>query len=203
MKFFTSSLLLATALVFSGRALAAMANVGQPAPAFTVTDIAGNTHKLADYKGKTVVLEWVNPECPFVVKHYDKSGNIPALQKSATTEGVVWISINSAAAGKQGDFDATEVESWMKRVKAAPTSYVRDSQGELGRLYGAKTTPHLFVIGPDGVLVYDGAIDSIRSAKPDDIAKADNYVKAALTAVKSGQAVPKSTSTPYGCPVKY
>lgn len=181
---------------------AAMAKTGEPAPAFTLTDINGQTHSLSDYKGKTVVLEWVNPECPFVRKHYE-SGNMPALQKEAEADGVVWISINSAAPGKQGDFAPAEVKSWMGRVGAAPTVYARDPKGELGHLYGAKTTPHMFVITPAGELVYDGAIDSIRSADKSDIAKAQNYVKTALADVKAGQPVAKANTQPYGCSVKY
>lgn len=192
----------ATALVFT-IGLHAAAIVGQPAPDFTLTDIKGTTHTLSDLKGKTVVLEWVNPQCPFVMKHYDKSGNIPALQKAATADGVVWLSINSAAPGKQGDFDAAKVTAWATKTGAAPTAYLRDSDGKVGKLYGAKTTPHIFVITSDGKLVYNGAIDSINSADPSDIAKAENYVTAALAAVKAGKPVATSSTQPYGCSVKY
>jgi len=181
---------------------AAEAQVGQAAPDFTLTDINGATHKLSDYKGKTVVLEWVNAECPFVVKHY-ASGNMPAAQKAATADGVVWLSINSGHAGAQGDYDAAQVAAWSKETGAAPTAYLRDQNGAVGRLYGAKTTPHMFVITADGTLVYDGAIDSIRSSKQSDIAKAENYVNTALAAVKAGQPVPKPNTQPYGCSVKY
>jgi hypothetical protein len=159
-------------------------------------------HTLAGYRGKTVVLEWVNPQCPFVVKHYG-SGNIPGLQKVAAADGVVWLSINSGRPGAEGDFDAAQVTAWTKQTGAAPTAYFRDRDGKVGRLYGAKTTPHLFVITAEGTLVYDGAIDSIRSAKMEDIAKATNYVTAALAAVKAGRPVLKATSQPYGCSVKY
>jgi hypothetical protein len=150
-----------------------------------------------------VVLEWVNPECPFVKKHYDKSGNIPALQKAAATDGVVWLSINSAAPGKQGDFDAVQFGKWRDKVGAAPTAYLRDTEGKVGRLYGAKTTPHIFVITPEGTLAYAGAIDSINSADPEDIPKAENYVKEAIEAVRNNVPVKQSTSQPYGCSVKY
>jgi len=177
--------------------------VGKPAPDFALTDINGRPVTLSSLAGKTVVLEWVNPECPFVVKHYDKSGNLPGTQKEATAAGVVWISINSAAAGKQGDFDQAAVEAWMKRVGAAPTAYCRDSDGKVGKAYDARTTPHLFVINPQGVLVYAGGIDDIRSANPEDIAKATNYVKAALADLKAGREVQVKTSRPYGCSVKY
>jgi len=180
----------------------AAVTIGQPAPDFTLTDIQGQTHRLADYRGRIVVLEWVNPTCPFVVKHYG-SGNMPALQHAAAADGVVWLSINSGRPGAEGDFEPAQVTAWMKRVGAAPTAYFRDRDGKVGRLYEAKTTPHMFVITADGTLVYEGAIDSIRSAKVEDIAKATNYVKAALAAVKSGQPVEKATSQPYGCSVKY
>jgi hypothetical protein len=183
--------------------LQAAAVVGQSAPAFTLTDIKGTTHQLSDFKGKTVVLEWVNPECPFVVKHYEKTDNIPVLQKKATSEGVVWLSINSAAAGKQGDFSPAQVAAWTAKTKAAPTAYLRDPDGKVGKLYGAKTTPQIYVINAAGTLVYNGAIDSIRSADPEDVPKAENYAVAALAAVKSGQPVAKPTTQPYGCSVKY
>jgi hypothetical protein len=179
------------------------AEAGQAAPDFTLTDVAGKTHKLSDYRGKTVVLEWVNPECPFVVKHYESSGNIPALQKAAAADGVVWLSINSGKAGAQGDYEPTKVSAWSSKTGAAPAAYLRDSDGKVGKLYGAKTTPHMYVISGDGTLVYNGAIDSIRSTKTEDIGKATNYVTAALASVKAGQPVAKATSEPYGCPVKY
>lgn len=181
----------------------AKVTVGEPAPDFTLTDITGKAHKLSDFKGKTVVLEWVNPECPFVVKHYEKSGNIPGLQKSATADGVIWLSINSGSKGAQGDFSPEQVAAWSKKTSAAPTAYFRDQDGKVGKLYGAKTTPHIYVITADGKLAYNGAIDSIRSSKPDDIAKADNYLTAALAAVKAGKPVEKASTEPYGCSVKY
>lgn len=190
-------------MVLANSLSAATAEVGQAAPDFTLTDINGKTHVLSAYKGKTVVLEWVNPECPFVVKHYEKSGNIPATQKAATADGVVWLSINSGKAGAQGDYDAAQVATWSKATGAAPTAYLRDQSGDVGRLYGAKTTPHLFVITANGTLVYDGAIDSIRSSKPADIAKAENYVNSALAAVKAGHPVKTANTQPYGCSVKY
>lgn len=179
------------------------AEVGKPAPAFTLTDLNGTSHNLSDFKGKTVVLEWVNPECPFVVKHYEKSGNMPALQKSATADGVIWLQINSAAAGKQGDYDAAAAKAWQAKTGTAATAYLRDPDGTVGKAYGAKTTPQLYVITADGTLVYNGAIDSIRSSNADDIPKAENYLSAALAAVKAGQPVAKATTQPYGCSVKY
>jgi hypothetical protein len=181
----------------------AAAEAGQAAPDFSLTDINGKTHKLSDYRGKTVVLEWVNPECPFVVKHYESSGNIPAMQKAAAADGVVWLSINSGKAGAQGDFEPAKISSWSSKTGAAPASYFRDSDGTVGKLYGAKTTPHMFVITGEGIIAYAGAIDSIRSTKADDISKSTNYVADALASVKAGQPVAKATSEPYGCSVKY
>ncbi|MBA4136487.1 MAG: thioredoxin family protein [Opitutus sp.] len=198
-----ASLLAATLSLAVVSAALAAPEVGQPAPDFTLTDISGKSHSLSSLKGQTVILEWVNPECPFVVKHYDKSGNMPATQKAATADGVVWFSINSAAPGKQGDYNPAKAEAWMTRVKAAPTAYFRDQDGKVGKLYDARTTPHMFVINPQGVLVYAGGIDDIRSADADDIAKATNFVKAALADLKSGKDVQTKTSRPYGCSVKY
>lgn len=187
------------ALVVSSQAAV---TIGSPAPDFALTDMQGKVHRLSDYKGKTVVLEWVNPECPFVVKHY-RSGNIPRTQKAATADGVIWLSINTGKPGAQGVYDAAQQAKWAERMKASPSAYLRDPDGQVGRLYGAKTTPHLFVITAEGALVYNGAIDSIRSAEVEDIAKAENYVQSALAAVKAGRPVAKATSQPYGCSVKY
>jgi hypothetical protein len=191
-----------TALAFTA-GLYSAAIIGQPAPEFTLKDISGATHSLSDFKGKTVVLEWTNPECPFVVKHYEKSGNIPALQKTSKADGVVWLTINSAAEGRQGDYDAQKAAAWLEKIGAEPTAYLRDTDGKVGKAYDAKTTPHLYVISPDGKLVYNGAIDSIRSTEVADIAKAENYVTAALAAVKNKVPVEKSSTQPYGCSVKY
>lgn len=182
---------------------AANAEVGKAAPDFTLTDINGNKHSLSDFKGRTVVLEWVNPECPFVVKHYDQSGNMPKLQKAATADGVVWLSINSAAAGKEGDYAAAKVQDWQQRVHAAATAYFRDQDGKVGRLYDARTTPHMYVIDAGGTLVYAGGIDSIRSSRVEDIAHATNYVAAALADLKAGKPVHTAHAQPYGCSVKY
>jgi len=176
---------------------------GQPAPDFTLTDIEGQAHRLADYKGKVVVLEWNNPDCPIVHKHYD-SGNIPKLQHSAMAGGVVWLLINSAAPGNEGgDYSAAQIKAWLQQRSATPTAYLRDPTGQVGHLYAAKTTPHMFVINAEGTLVYDGAIDSIRSADPEDIPRAQNYVVAALAAVQAGQPVARANTQPYGCAVKY
>jgi len=194
---------MAFALSTAPASLAASAEVGQPAPEFTLTDIDGASHQLSEYRGKIVVLEWVNPECPFVKKHYNRSGNIPGLQKAAATDGVVWLSINSAASGKQGDFDAPAVKAWQKQIQAAAADYFRDTTGAVGHLYGAKTTPHIFIVDKAGTLVYAGGIDSIASADPADIARAENYVSAALADLKAGSPIAKANTHPYGCSVKY
>ncbi len=198
-----SKLIVAAATLSLTATFASAAVVGQPAPDFTLTDIEGNTHSLADFKGKTVVLEWMNQECPFVVKHYEKSGNIPAMQKAAAVEGIIWLTINSGRPGAQGDFAPDKVRAWAKENKAAYTAYFRDQNGKVGRLYDAKTTPHMYVINAEGTLVYNGAIDSIRSANAADIAKAENYVTAALAAVKAGGPVKTPNTQAYGCSVKY
>jgi peroxiredoxin len=203
MKSLFQSLTLFAAGFVLAAGLQAAPEVGKAAPDFTLTDINGQTHSLSSFRGKTVVLEWVNPECPFVVKHYDKSGNMPATQKLATEQGAVWLAINSGHPGAQGDFDKAKVEAWMKKTGAAPTAYFRDQNGKVGKLYDARTTPHMFVINAEGTLVYAGGIDDIRSADPSDIAKATNFVKAALADLQAGRAVQTKTSRPYGCSVKY
>jgi peroxiredoxin len=178
--------------------------IGAPAPDFTLTAIDGKAHKLSDYKGKIVVLEWHNPDCPFVKKQYEASGNMPNLQKAAVADGVIWLSINSGAAGKQGgDYSSVQFKAYLEKNHAVPTAYLPDHDGKVGHLYGAKTSPHLFVITAAGVLAYNGAIDSIRSADAADIAKATNYLTAALASVKAGKPVEKATTEPYGCSVKY
>ncbi|HUJ44021.1 MAG TPA: thioredoxin family protein [Opitutaceae bacterium] len=205
MKILTKHLFWLAALgaACSAGAQAKVAEVGQPAPDFTLTDIDGNTHSLAEYKGKIVVLEWVNPECPFVQKHYNKTGNIPRLQKTYTGDGVIWLSINSAAPGKQGDYEPAQVKAWMQQVSAAPTDYFRDPSGMVGHLYGARNTPHIFIINRDGTLVYAGGIDSIASTDPEDIAQATNYVSAAMADLMAGRPVAHANTRPYGCSVKY
>jgi peroxiredoxin len=199
----TKKIIFAAAVLIAAWSTAARAavSVGASAPDFSVTDIQGKTHRLADYKGKTVVLEWTNPQCPFVRKHYE-SGNIPQLQKTATSEGVVWLAIESAR-GKSGRAEDAKAAAWLKEQDAAPTAFLRDADTSVARLYGAKATPHLFVIDRAGVVVYNGAIDSIRSADQADIAKAENYVSSALAALKAGRPVEKAATQPYGCAVKY
>lgn len=183
--------------------LQAAPKVGEAAPDFSLTDIQGRTHSLSAHKGKTVILEWVNPECPIVQKHYNASGNLPATQQAATADGAVWLLINSGHAGAQGDYNDAQVQDWMKNQRVAATAYLRDQSGKVGKLYAARTTPHLFIIDPAGTLVYAGAIDSISSGDADDIAKATNYVKAALADLKAGRPVAQPTSRAYGCGIKY
>jgi hypothetical protein len=183
--------------------LIAAVEVGQPAPDFTLTDLDGQKHDLSEYRGKTVVLEWNNPDCPIVRKHYE-SDNLPKLQREATGEGIVWLLINSGAAGQQGgDYSAAELKDWLKKHNAAPSDYFRDQDGKVGHLYHARTTPHMFIIDPKGTLVYEGAIDSIPSGRKDDIAKATNYVRVALDDLKAGRPIEMPATQPYGCSVKY
>lgn len=178
------------------------AKIDSPAPDFTLTDINGKEHKLSDYKGKYVVLEWTNANCPFVKKHYE-SGNMQALQKKYGKKEVVWLTICSSAPGKDGYFDAKDLQKIYKEKKIASTAYLRDSDGKVGHTYGAKTTPHMYVINPDGVLIYNGAIDDKPSTKTADIEGANNYVQASLDASMAGKKIEQKTTTPYGCSVKY
>jgi peroxiredoxin len=192
---------LVTALVVAGTAHAQPV-IGQPAPAFTATDTKGVSHSLSDFRGKTVVLEWTNHDCPYVKKHYD-TGNMQALQREATAEGVVWLTIISSAPGKQGYVTPDEADALTAERDAAPTAVLFDPEGIAGKAYGARTTPHMFVIDPDGTLVYMGGIDDRPTSSKADVEGARNYVREALTAVRSGQDVPQSTSRPYGCSIKY
>ncbi len=196
---------LAGALAWGGAAAprcAAEADAGQPAPAFTATDTAGTPHSLEALKGKFVVLEWFNHECPFVRKHYG-SGNMQRLQQEWTTRGVIWLSVNSSAPGKQGHLSPEQADALTAEKSAAPTAVILDPAGALGRLYGAKTTPHLFVINPEGVVVYAGAIDDHASTDPADIPQAVNYVQEALESALAGQPVATPQTRSYGCSVKY
>ena len=176
--------------------------VGQPAPAFTVSDIKGNTHTLESYRGKWVVLEWFNHDCPYTKKHY-KTDNMQALQRDYTAKGVVWVAVISSAPRKQGYGSAAEIDQQMIEKNAAPSFVVRDTAGVLGRMYGARNTPHMFAIDPQGVLRYAGAIDDKRSASAKDVKTAHNYLKAALDAGMAGQPIAVPTTQPYGCDVKY
>lgn len=200
-RFSRSTVTVAAIALFAGSACA-VANLDQPAPAFTAPSAAGGNISLEQYRGKTVVIEWTNHECPFVKKHYE-SGNIPSLQKEATGKGIVWLQVISSAPGKQGYVDGATAQKVNAERGAAPTATVLDPEGKVGKLYEAVTTPHLFIVDPAGKLVYKGGIDSIQSNKKDDIAKADNYVRLALADLAAGRKVAHASTQPYGCTVKY
>jgi len=189
-----------SALFFAGSLFAAP-QVGQVAPAFTLIDSKGQSHSLADFAGKTVVLEWTNHECPFVVKHY--SGNMQALQKQFGTDDVVWLTVISSAPGKQGHVSGAKADELTSSRNAMPDAVLFDETGVTGKAYDAKTTPHMYVIDKKGVLQYMGGIDSIPSAKVDDIAKATPYFSDALTAVLAGNPANPAVTKPYGCSIKY
>lgn len=195
----------ATALVRVSEAAPILENptVGQPAPLFTVTDIKGKTQTLESYRGKWVVLEWFNHECPYTRKHY-YTNNMQGLQREYTGKGVVWVSVVSSAPGNQGYLaSAAEADRAMTDRKAASSFVVRDTAGTLGRMYGARTTPHLYVIDPQGLLRYAGAIDDKPSPSPSEVPGAHNYLKAALDAGLAGKPIAIGTTQPYGCDVKY
>jgi peroxiredoxin len=189
-------LMLATHLAISA------AKVGQPAPDFTGTGSNGKTYHLADYHGKFVVLEWHNNGCPYTQKHY-KSGNMQNLQKQWTAKGVVWFTVISSAQGKQGYVNANEENNYLAKMGAAPTAVLLDSSGTIGHLYDAKTTPQMIVINPQGVMVYDGAIDNRPTDDVKDISGAMNYVNLALEQSLAGKPVEIAATRPYGCSVKY
>ncbi len=176
--------------------------VGQPAPNFKLNDANGGVVTLSDFKGKPVVLEWTNPGCPFVQKHYG-SGNMQKTQAAAKAAGAVWLSINSGAPGEQGHMNGAEAKAFVASAKAQPTAYLLDPKGVVGKGYDAKTTPHMYVIDAKGTLVYAGGIDDKPTPNPTDINGARNHVLAALSELKAGKAVSVATSRPYGCNVKY
>jgi peroxiredoxin len=178
------------------------ARVGEPAPGFTGTDTKGKAHSLADYKGRFVVLEWHNRDCPYVRKHYG-AGNMQALQKEWAGKGVVWLTILSSAPGQQGHQTAEAANAFFAEQKSAASAILLDPEGKIGHLYEAKTTPHMYVIDPQGNLVYNGAIDDKPTADPADIPTAKNFLSAALTEAMAGKPVSTPTSRPYGCSVKY
>ena len=180
----------------------AAVNVGQPAPDFTGVDSNGKQHSLSQYKGKTVVLEWTNHDCPYVKKHYN-SGNMQALQKDATANGIVWLSIISSRPGKQGHVSGKQANELTASRNASPTAVILDESSEIGLLYGAKTTPHMYIVDKSGQLVYMGGIDNTPSKDEDDIPKSKNYVRIALDEMAAGQAIKESITRPYGCSVKY
>ena len=191
---------LAASLAFMGNSHA-QTQVGQPAPQFSAVDTAGKAVSLSEFKGKYVVLEWTNPDCPLVQKHYN-SGNMQATQKHAAGKGVVWLSVNTTGGAQQDPKLSAELASWVKTQKATPTALLMDG-GKLGQAYGAKTTPHMYLIDPSGKLVYAGAIDSKPSANAGDIATSTNYVTQAINETAAGKPVSKPVTGAYGCSVKY
>lgn len=180
---------------------AGAASVGQPAPDFTLMDTASKPVQLSGFKGKTVVLEWNNPGCPFVRKHYQ--GNMQALQKEATDQGVVWLAINSTEKAASDYMAPATLAAWMSEKKASPSATLMDEDGKVGQAYAARVTPHMYIVNAQGLLVYAGAIDSIASARVGDIEKATNYVRQALGEIKDGKPVSVATNRPYGCTIKY
>ncbi|CAD5370165.1 PPO candidate 1 [Rubrivivax sp. A210] len=201
MKTLIAATVLAVAFAQGSGARAAAA-VGQPAPAFSAVDTTGKTVQLSDFKGRHVVLEWVNPECPFVDKHYG-AANMQATQKDATSQGVVWLAINSTTP-EHGDYKKpAEMAQWMKAQKAAASATLMDSDGRIGRAYGARTTPHMYIVDPQGKLVYAGGIDNRPTADPADIPGATNHVKLALAEALAGKTISQAATRPYGCSVKY
>lgn len=178
------------------------ATIGQPAPAFEVKDATGKTVRLADFKGRHVVLEWTNPGCPFVVKHYG-SQNMQGLQKEFSAKNVVWLSISSTAPGASDYLPPAQLAAKYREWGAAPTAMLMDDAGTIGRAYGARTTPHMYIVDPNGTLVYAGGIDDKRSADPADIPSAKNFVRVALNELLAGKPVSTPTSAPYGCSIKY
>lgn len=195
-------LLAAASLALAATTALASATVGQPAPAITAVDTAGKSVSLADFKGRHVVLEWVNPGCPFVQKHYD-AGNMQATQKDATGRGAVWLAVNSTAVTASDYRKPADMAAWMRQHNAAATATLMDADGKVGRAYGARTTPHMYVVDPKGVLVYAGAIDSKATARASDIATATNHVRAALDETLAGKPVSVASTRPYGCSIKY
>jgi peroxiredoxin len=183
-------------------AVSAEVEVGKPAPAFSAKDAAGATRSLDEFKGKFVVLEWFNPECPFVKKHYGTK-NMQTLQQQYTGKGVAWLSINSSAENKQGHVTGEQATAWAKEQGAAPTAILLDTDGTVGKLYHAATTPHVFVIDDKGVVIYHGAIDDVPSTDPADVKGAHNYVAQTLDEAMAGKPVTATPTQPYGCSVKY
>ena len=196
-------LLIAISLLATLAAAAqATPSVGQAAPDFTLKDTGGKTVKLSDFRGKHVVLEWTNPGCPYVRKHYD-SGNMPATQKDAADKGVVWLSINSTEKSSYDYREPAKLVAWQSERKSRPTALLMDEAGTAGKAYGARTTPHMYIVSPQGTLVYAGGIDSIPSSNPDDIRKAVNYVRLGLSEALAGKPISAASTRPYGCSIKY
>jgi hypothetical protein len=190
------------AVLLNGGVALASVDIGAAAPAFQAPDADGAPRTLAEFAGRTVVLEWTNNGCPYVRKHYD-SGNMQTLQREAIAQGIVWLQVISSAPGEQGYLDGAGARARVETDSAAPTATLLDPSGAMGRAYGARTTPHMYIINPEGVLVYQGAIDDRPSARPATLEGANNYVRAALADLAAGRPVAVTQTTPYGCGVKY
>jgi peroxiredoxin len=203
---FRRHLVAAAGIVFASLAMASSAwaapSVGQAAPDFTLTDTSGKPVRLSEFKGKHVVLEWVNPGCPYVRKHYS-SANMQGTQKEVTGKGVVWLAINSTETQHHDYLAPDKLAGWMTQQKAAPTRTLMDAEGTVGQAYGARTTPHMYIVNPQGQLIYAGGIDSIPSSSADDVKKAVNYVKQGISQALAGQPLTNPTTRPYGCSIKY
>jgi peroxiredoxin len=197
-----AALVVAGLALLIGFSVALAARVGDPAPDFTATDTNGKVHKLSEYRGKFVVLEWTNRDCPYTQKQYN-SGNMQRLQREWTGKGVIWLTIISSAPGKQGYLTSPEENAHLKDVNAAPTAVLLDPTGAVGQLYDAKTTPHMFIINSQGTLIYNGAIDDRPTTDLADVNGAKNYVSVSLQEAMSGKPVSNPTTRPYGCSVKY
>lgn len=188
--------------LFLSTPLFAVVEIDQTAPNFQLIDSKGNVQELEQFRGKKVILEWTNHECPFVQKHYS-SGNMQGLQKRFTDEDVVWLSIISSAEGNQGYVTADQADELTESRGAAPSFVLLDPSGDVGRTYGAQTTPHMYIVDEEGVLRYNGAIDSVRSANPADIEGSDNYIELGMASLAAGEQIKTSLTRPYGCSVKY
>ena len=195
------TLLILSTLSFAA-AIQAAPSVGQPAPEIALKDAGGKTVKLSDYRGKYVVLEWTNPGCPYVKKHYN-SGNMAATQQDAAAKGAVWLSVNSTEKGHFDYMEPARLAAWQKERKLQAAATLMDEDGVAGKAYGARTTPHMYIVDPQGRLVYAGGIDSIPSNNTDDIKQAVNYVKQGLGEAVAGKPISAATTRPYGCSIKY
>lgn len=190
------------ALLLGTSLFSQQAKLNESAPNFKLKDSNGKEHSLSDFNGKIVVLEWINYECPFVKKHYN-SKNMQSLQERYTAKGVIWLAICSSAPGKQGNFSSEEINNRSKDHNAKFTAYLIDEDGKVGKMYGAKTTPHMFIVDKDGKLVYAGGIDDKATTDVEDVKTAKNYISAALDELLNGKQVSIQSSVPYGCSVKY
>ncbi len=192
----------AAALAATPALPARAATAGQPAPDFSLPDTSGKTVRLSDHRGKFVVLEWTNPGCPFVRKHYD-SGNMGVTQKAARDQGVVWLSINSTETASSDYLEPARLAAWLKERHGVASAVLMDEDGSVGRRYDARTTPHMYIVDPQGMVVYAGGIDSIASARVADIEKATNHIKAALADIAAQRPIAQPVTRPYGCSIKY